>query len=130
MTRFQRGVSYDPTYTSFVIPLNQQTGFRLDDLGNNSENFGGSFPWFTRLQNDVAHAFELVASTNGSGVSTNYYGYATNFNNPIAAFGATAGQSPLYVNQQFKFGVYCGAQYETHQQHRHQLCRAVADSGV
>jgi RHS repeat-associated protein len=112
-TRFQRGVSYDPTYTSFIISLNQQTGFRLDDLGSNSENFGGSFPWFTRLQNDVRTHLSLVVSTNGSGVSTNYYGYVTNFNNPIAAFGATAGQSPLYVNEQFKFGVYCGAQYET-----------------
>ncbi len=111
--RFQRGVSYDPTYTSFIIPLNQQTGFRLDDLGNNSENFGGSYPWFTRLQMNTRTHLSLVSSTNVSGVSTNYYGYVTNFNNPIAAFGATAGQSPLYVNEQFKFGVYCGAQYET-----------------
>ena len=111
--RFQRGASYDPTYTSFIIPLNQQTGFRLDDLGNNSENFGGSFPWFTRLQCDTRTHLSLVSSTNVSGVSTNYYGYITNFNNPIAAFGASAGGSTLYVNEQFKFGVYCGAQYES-----------------
>ena len=111
--RFQRGVSYDPTYTSFIIPLNQQTGFRLDDLGNNSENFGGSFPWFTRLQCDTRTHLSLVTSTNIAGVSTNYYGYATNFNNPIAAFGAIAGQSPLYLNQRYQFGVYCGAQYES-----------------
>ena len=112
-TRLQRGVSYDPTYTSFIIPLNEQTGFRLDDLGNNSENFGGSFPWFTRLQCDTRTHLSLTASTNVSGISTNYYGYVTNFNNPIAAFGATAGGSPLYVNEQFQFGVYCGAQYES-----------------
>lgn len=111
--RFQRGVSYDPTYTSFVIPLNEQTGFRLDDLGNNSENFSGSFPWFTRLQCDTRTHLSLVLSTNVSGISTNYYGYVTNFNNPIAAFGATAGQSTLYVGQRYQFGVYCGAQYES-----------------
>ena len=114
-TRFQRGASYDPTYTSFIIPLNQQTGFRLDDLGNNSENFGGSWPWFTRLQNDVRSHLSLVSSTNVSGLSTNYYNYITNFNNPIAAFGATAGGSPLYFNQQYKFGMYCGFQYETNE---------------
>ena len=111
--RFQRGVSYDPTFASFIIPLTQQTGFRLDDLGNNSENFGGGFPWFTRLTNDVRTHLSLLSSTNVAGIATNYYGYATNFNNPIAAFGATAGGSTLYVNQQVKFGVYCGAQYET-----------------
>jgi RHS repeat-associated protein len=112
-TRFQRGVSYDPTFTSFVIPLSQQTGFRLDDFGNNSENFSGSFPWFTRLQCDTRTHLSLVSSTNTAGVSTNYYNYVTNFNNPIVAFGANAGQSPLYVGQQFQFGVYCGFQYES-----------------
>ena len=96
-TRFQRGVSYDPTFTSFVIPVSQQTGFRLDDFGNNSENFGGSYPWFTRLQCDTRTHLSLVSSTNVAGISTNYYNYVTNFNNPIVAFGATAGQSPLYV---------------------------------
>jgi RHS repeat-associated protein len=110
--RFQRGASYDPTYTSFVIPLSQQTGFRLDDVGDNSGNFADR-PWFTRLQNETRTHISLIASTNGSGVVSNYYGYMTNFNNPIAAFGSSAGGSPLYVNGQFKFGVYCGAQYET-----------------
>ncbi len=111
-TRFQRGVSYDPTFTSFVIPLSQQTGFRLDDFGNNSENFGGGYPWFTRLLCDTRTHLSLVSSTNVAGVSTNYYNYATNFNNPIVAFGATAGQSTLYTGQQFQFGVYSGFQYE------------------
>jgi RHS repeat-associated protein len=112
-TRFQRGISYDPTFTSFVIPVSQQTGFRLDDFGNNSENFGGSYPWFTRLQCDTRTHLSLISSTNVAGVSTNYYNYVTNFDNPIVAFGATAGQSPLYVGQEFQFGVYCGFQYES-----------------
>jgi RHS repeat-associated protein len=110
--RFQRGVSYDPTFTSFLIPLNGQTGVRLDDLGDNSVRFGDR-PWFTRLQSDVRSHLSLIASTNISGVSTSYYNYVTNFNNPIAAFGSTAGGSPLYLNTQVKFGVYCGQQYES-----------------
>ncbi|HZI32154.1 MAG TPA: SBBP repeat-containing protein, partial [Candidatus Binatia bacterium] len=110
--RFQRGASYDPTFTSFVIPLSQQTGFRLDDTGDDSEIYTNR-PWFTRLQNSTQTHLSLVASTNGSGVVSNYYGYVTNFNNPIAAFGDTAGGSPLYINERFQFGVYCGAQYES-----------------
>lgn len=112
-TRFQRGAGFDPTYTSFVIPLSFQTGARLDDLGNNSENFGGTWPWFTQLQSDIRTHLSLVSSTSVSGVCTSYYSYVTNFSNPIAAFGSTAGGSPLYLNSPVRFGVYCGAQYES-----------------
>lgn len=112
-TRYQRGASYDPTYTSFVIPLGGQAGIRLDDLGDNSAKFNGTRPWFTRLQNNIQTHLSLGTSTNVSGVQTNFYNYITNFSNPMAAFGSTAGGAPLYLNTQIKFGVYCGAQYES-----------------
>lgn len=113
-TRFQRGTSGDLTFTSFVLPLDFEQGVKLDDVGDNTNKFNGDRPWFTRLLKDTRRHLSLSSTaTNAGGWRTNTFNYLTNFQNPIVAFGSDAGASPLYVNQNYRFGVYAGAQYES-----------------
>lgn len=112
--RYYRGSGSDPTYESFIIPLNFQRGIKLDDLGGNTNKFAGATPWFSRIQNDTRSHIGLTSTfTNSDGSLSNTYSWTTNFQNPIVTFGSSGGGSSLYVNQGYDFGVYAGAQYES-----------------
>jgi len=96
--RFYRGTGTNTSFQSFVWPLDFQKGVVLDNLNGNGTNlFPGINLGPTRYHYDATNA----ANQN----------YATNripFNNPIVAFGGRVGGSPLYFNQEYRFGTYAG----------------------
>jgi RHS repeat-associated protein len=112
--RYVRGNGNDSTYKSFVIPLDFEKGVKLDDLGDNTNKFGGSRPWFTRIPKDTRHHIGLLSlvTTNADGSQVGTYGWTNDFENPIVAFGSSAGGTPLNIDRKYQFGVYAGAQFE------------------
>jgi RHS repeat-associated protein len=114
VARYVRGSGSDPTYESFVIPLDSELGVKLNDTGNNTNLFGGASPWFTQIQNATySHLGQTSSVTNTTGTQVNTYGWVTNFNNPIVAFGSSGGGSSLLVGQPYHFGAYAGTQFES-----------------
>jgi len=106
-TRFTRGdrndLNYLPMlpYNSFVLPLDLEQGVRLNNTGNDAYCYGASQPWFLNVQKITRqHAWQITTSTNLSRFPVD---------NPIVAFGQSAGGSPLYVNQPYRFGLFGGA---------------------
>lgn len=109
-TRFTRGdrndLNYLPMwpYNTFVLPLDMEQGVRLNNAGNDQYCYGASTPWFLQIQKiERQHVWQLTTSTNVD---------RFNVDNPIVAFGGSAGGSPLYVNQPYRFGIFGGAYVE------------------
>ena len=109
-TRFTRGdrndLNYLPMlpYNSFVLPLDMEKGVRLNNVGNDAYGYGTK-PWFLNVQKITRqHAWQITTGTNLSRFPVD---------NPIVAFGNSAGGSPLYVNQPYRFGLFGGAYNET-----------------
>ncbi|MGA2279196.1 MAG: glycohydrolase toxin TNT-related protein [Verrucomicrobiota bacterium] len=109
-TRFTRGdrndLNYLPMlpYNSFVLPLDLEKGVRLNNTGNDAYGYGASQPWFLNVQKITRqHAWQITTSTNLSRFPVD---------NPIVAFGQSAGGSPLYINQPYRFGLFGGAYNE------------------
>lgn len=110
MTRFNRGdrnnMNYAPMlpYSSFVLPLDLEKGVRLNNTGNDAYGSGSGQPWFFNVQKTTRqHAWQITTSTNLSRFPVD---------NPIVAFGESAGGSPLYLNQPYRFGLFGGAYNE------------------
>jgi YD repeat-containing protein len=98
--RYWRGTGSDPTYWSFVVPLDYEKGVTYDNVfGNCATLYPGLLAW-------DASTFYHYNATNSSS-STNW---ATRipFNNPIVAFGERVGGTPLYLNQEYNFAIYAG----------------------
>ena len=116
-TRFIRGSGNDPTYESFVIPLDLEQGVKLADTGSNTNLFSGrnfSVQFTLWIQNDLRSHLGLSSSvTNTNGTVVNTYTWSTNFANPIVAFGSSGGGSSLVVSQPYRFGAYAGEQFES-----------------
>jgi RHS repeat-associated protein len=96
--RFIRGSGTDPTFQSFVIPLDFQKGVQLDNIGGFITNLYAVNPWFLNYYH--YDATNPASATNLS--------LRIPFRNPIAAFGERLGGSPLYINQPYEFGLYAG----------------------
>jgi RHS repeat-associated protein len=97
--RYVRGSSTAPDFQSFVIPLNAQTGVPLAAIGGNATNLFPGNQWTNNLYH--YNATNLVSQwglTNGRIV----------FQNPIVCFGSPVGGSPLYLNQNYSFGIGAG----------------------
>jgi YD repeat-containing protein len=90
--RFFRGSDFDPTYWSFVIPVDLEKGVFLREIGGITTNLFIPSPWTNTL-------FHYNATNTGSRIA---------FQNPIAAFGSRVGGSPLYYGQSYRFGIYAG----------------------
>ena len=105
--RFTRVPVNEPSYQSFVIPLDSQKGIELDAMGDNSSKFGGAtganLPWFQRIAKDLRNHVVV------SGTSANY---TSQFENPLVAFGSLGGGTPLYTGQFYNFGIYGGSRAE------------------
>jgi RHS repeat-associated protein len=101
--RFIRGFIGDPSYQSFVIPLDSQKGVELDPIGSNPAKFGGAtggdLPWFLRIQKEVRRHTMPDPPT---------LDYGLEFENPQVAFGSSGGGTPLYTGQVYNFGIYGG----------------------
>lgn len=103
--RFAFGTSTDASYTTFVIPLDQQKGVQLDPMGFAPWSDGQPedyYPWFFKIGTNTRY----LLSTTGTGTPT----WPTAVKWPMAAFGGEAGGSPMYVNQAYRFALYVGGQ--------------------
>src|SRR6266545_4864983 len=99
--RFYRGTGTNASFQSFVLPLDFQKGVALDDLNGNATNlFPGMSFGLTRYHYNATNP---ASSTN--------IGLRIPFNNPIVAFGSRVGGSPLYFDQEYRFGAYAGVTY-------------------
>jgi RHS repeat-associated protein len=85
--------------TSFVLPLDGQKGIELNPTGNNATLFGGSVPWFCRIDEHALARRHYSALTESQ---------TLNMSNPIAAFGEPEGESPMVTGQSYSFGFYGG----------------------
>jgi RHS repeat-associated protein len=97
--RYWRGSGNDPTYWSQVIPLDGETGTVYSNINGNAYSLYGITSWSS---GDFYHynATNLLSQTNST--------YRIPFNNPIVALGERVGGTPLYINQNYSFGVYAG----------------------
>jgi alpha-tubulin suppressor-like RCC1 family protein len=98
--QLSRGNLDTPDFTSFVIPLTQQRGVRLDATGSDAYKFGLMTPWINRLQKTTRN--QVAGLTNGTQV------VRVAVENPIAAFGSEVGVTPIYPGPSYSFGVYAG----------------------
>lgn len=99
--RYFRGIGTDPTYRSYVVAVDFQKGVLLNPMGT-VQYPSGSLPWFLRIAKTTSYQI---------GVSGSSVAYPTPFENPVVAFGAEGGGSPLYAGQSYSFGVGSGSQY-------------------
>jgi RHS repeat-associated protein len=96
--RFSRGAGTNQAYLSFVIPIDGQMGIAFSDLGNTATNLFSASLWSNSL-------FHYNGTNSAS--STNI-GLRIPYQQPIAAFGGRLGASPLYIGQNYNFGIYAG----------------------
>ena len=97
--RFYRGGTTNASYHSLVIPFDFQKGFVCADTG-------GLAPVLLPYLNSSPLLYHYNAAIPSS--SNNLDGRIP-FRNPIVAFGSEVGGSPMYIGQQYRFGVYAGA---------------------
>jgi len=93
--RFSRGTGNDPTYHSFVIPLDAELGTTNTPLLTTTLAAMGG----------LSRLYHVDATNTGSSA------FITNriaFTNAVAAFGQKYAGSPLYLGQTYHFGVYAG----------------------
>lgn len=96
--RFVRGTTTAPEYQSFVIPLDGETGVPLSAVGGNAATLFPGNPWTNNFWHFNGTNLSSQSGTNGRIV----------FQNPIVAFGSPVGGSPLYLNQNYRFGMSAG----------------------
>jgi RHS repeat-associated protein len=96
--RYFRGTGSDPTYQSFVVPVDYQRGVLLTNTGGNLTTLFPGNPWTTTWNH--YNATNQSSETNLSA--------RIPFNGPIVAFGSRVGGSSIYTGQGCTLGVYAG----------------------
>ncbi len=99
-TRFNRGYGANKNLNSFLLPLDLEDGVRLGLQDTEQYFYGSGAPWFLRVAKNLRQ-HSLIADA-----GTNFVRVAVE--NPIAAYGADAGASKLFVGDSYTFGVYSG----------------------
>jgi RHS repeat-associated protein len=100
--RYWRGTGSDPTYWSLIVPLDYQRGVLFSNLdGNCADLYPGLSAWSgaTLYHYDATNTRPQTSYTN-----------RISFNNPVVAFGSLVGGTPLYLGQDYHFGIYAGNQ--------------------
>ena len=100
--RYWRGSGSDPTYWSIVVPLDYETGTIYDNV---SGNCAALYPGLSSWTNNLLYHYNATNSLPQTNAANRIA-----FNNPIVAFGERVGGTPLYLNQDYRFGVYAGGQ--------------------
>jgi RHS repeat-associated protein len=101
--RFNRGEAGTISLNSFVLPLDLETGVRLDLNGDDEYQFA-TRPWFLRIaRSAIQHPQKIIVDATPSTNLTSFH-----IENPIAAFGREAGGMKLYTGQAYTFGIYAG----------------------
>lgn len=98
--RYWRGSGKDPTYWSLVVPLDSEKGVTYDNMFGNC---GTLYPGIVSWNSTTYYHYNATNSSS----STNWTNRIP-FNNPIVAFGERVGGTPLYINQEYNFGIYAG----------------------
>ncbi|PWU05576.1 MAG: hypothetical protein C5B47_08830, partial [Verrucomicrobia bacterium] len=101
-----------PRIHSAVLPLDLQEGTALDPLGDNEDKFSGELPWFNEIKKSRGQYLTIKNEVPN---------YEFIFENPIIAFGSSAGGSPLYVDQSYKFGINFGRAEEANSVRIHEI---------
>jgi RHS repeat-associated protein len=100
--RYWRGTGDDPTFWSIVIPQDYEKGVVYDnENGNCSTLYPNLTSWSTTNYYHYNATNTLTQSNSANRIQ---------FNNPIVAFGERVGGTPLYLNQNYSFGIYAGDQ--------------------
>ena len=98
--RYWRGTGSDPTYWSIVVPQDYETGTVYSNVnGNCGTLYSGLTSWSTTNYYHYNATNTLTQSNSANRIQ---------FNNPIVAFGERVGGTPLYLNQNYGFGIYAG----------------------
>ena len=97
--RYWRGSGNDPTFWSQVIPLEGETGTVYSNLNGNAYSLYGIGAWSAPTYYHYNATNSLTQTNNANRIA---------YNNPIVAFGERVGGTPLYINQDYSFGVYAG----------------------
>ncbi len=120
------GATQNASYQSYVVPVSFTSGvipyatgtacptscnifnyaISQPTSGSSASAWAAGTPWFLRVASSGT-AYH-ISGTNASGIPVYTGGLA--FTNPLVAFGAQAGGSPLYTNQNYSFGVVSGGQ--------------------
>ena len=83
-----------------MVPLDYQQGVVFSNFdGNRSSLYPGIAAWsgVTLYHYDATDSLPQTSYTNRIA-----------FNNPVVAFGSLVGGTPLYLNQDYHFGIYAG----------------------
>ena len=99
-SRFSRGTGVDSNFQTFVLSVDRLVGIGLEPMGNNAAKFPLGLPWFERL--NMPTLYQIA--------NTKPITYPNAFQNPVVAFGAAGGGTPLYVNQAYRFALGSGGQ--------------------
>ena len=121
--RYWRGSGSDPTYWSIVVPLDYETGTIYDNV---SGDCAALYPGLSSWTNSLLYHYNATNSLPQTNAANRIA-----FNNPIVAFGERVGGTPLYLNQDYRFGVYAGdllsvLPVDDHGLCPQQLCRSSA----
>jgi hypothetical protein len=96
--RFFHGTGTNAGYQSYVIPLDFQKGLVCGYTGGLAASY---LPYLTTTP--------LIYHYNATNpASLTDLSKRIPLNNPVAAFGSRVGGSPMYIGQQYRFGVYAG----------------------
>jgi len=98
--RYFRGIGTSVNYLSYVIAVDFQEGVLLNPT--TSAPYSGNLPWFLRTAKTTAYQIGV----SGGSVTLP----SMPFENPVVAFGAEGGGSPLYKGQSYSFGIGSGNQ--------------------
>ena len=101
--RFVRGTGTNETYMSMVVPLSGQKGVELSLM--DYQIVGTDyFPW--NKTNGTLYYYNATNTASQTGTAGRIIA-----DEPLVAFGARAGGSPLYVGQPYEWGMYSGSPY-------------------
>jgi hypothetical protein len=96
--RYFRGKGTEPSYHSFIVPLDAQKGVLLTNVGGNLTTLFPGNPWTTTY-----YHYDATRPLGASNVNQRIQ-----FNGPVVAFGSRVGGTPLYVGENHSLGAYAG----------------------
>lgn len=98
--RYWRGSGADPTYWSIVVPLDYENGVIYSNVDGNCSTL---YPGRTNWNGQLYYHYDATNTLPQTNIANRIP-----FNNPIVAFGERVGGTPLYLNQDYRFGIYAG----------------------
>ncbi|MBX9742623.1 MAG: hypothetical protein K2W99_03680, partial [Chthoniobacterales bacterium] len=119
--RYNRGFGVNQIALSSLIAIDNEQGFCLDGINDFSALYGNeskNYPWFLRsTYASAAPCNHLHYDESNQSVSYDTVNSIPKINGnviggqpPFVAFGSQAGGTPLYVNQDYRFGIAAGGQ--------------------